>query len=141
MTVRRPPSADREFAIAAEILMSAEEFVAELVATILDVRAAADNYMVTLSAVVAWAMRLRMLAMDAGAVHRTRLEAEYRDLERGGPQQPKDVNAVRRHTGRDFSRRMMAARNAGRMSAGEFCRAVCLNKIKPAQIPDFRAAL
>ena len=54
---------------------------------------------------------------------------------------PLPVNGVRTYNGRDFSARMLAVHDSGRISAGEFCRTVGGNHIAPRDIPDFRAAL
>lgn len=36
---------------------------------------------------------------------------------------------------------MIQALDVGKVSPGDFCRAVCANKIKPHQIGEFRKAL
>ncbi|NYF16145.1 Zn-dependent peptidase ImmA (M78 family) [Microbacterium sp. AK009] len=139
---KSPASAkNREFAIAAEILMPAGEFKSVDVSNSAAIRTAADHYKVTPSAVVVRAMRLEMMTADVGKAHLQRLEVEFDSRSRNEPRPPKPVNAIRRYNGREFSVRMLRAHDAGQISAREFCRAVCLNKLKAAQIPDFRAAL
>lgn len=135
------PADNREFAIAAEILMPAAEFKSIDVSTATAIRAAADHYKVTPSAIVVRSMRLGMMTNDVATAHLQRLEVEFDNRTRNEPRPPKPVNAIRRYNGREFSVRMLQAHDAGQISAGEFCRSVCLNKLKPAQISDFRAAL
>lgn len=135
------PADNREFAIAAEILMPAAEFHSVHISNPAAIRTAAEHFKVTPSAVVVRAMRLGMITAEVATAHLRRLEVEFDNRTRNEPRPPKPVNAIRRYNGREFSMRMLRAHDAGQISAGEFCRAVCLNKLKPAQIPDFRAAL
>ena len=135
------PADNREFAIAAEILMPAAEFKSVEVSTPSAIRIAADHYKVTPSAVVVRSMRLGMMTNEVATAHLQRLEVEFENRKRDEPRPPKPVNAVRRYNGREFSLRMLRAHDAGQITAGEFCRSVCLNKLKPVQIPDFRATL
>ena len=135
------PADNREFAIAAEILMPAADFTNEDVSTASAIRIAADHYKVTPSAIVVRALRLGMMTTEIATAHLRRLEVEFDSRTPNEPRPPKPVNAIRRYNGREFSVRMLHAHDAGQISAGEFCRSVCLNKLNPAQIPDFRAAL
>jgi hypothetical protein len=139
---RAPAPADsREFAIAAEVLMPEVEFRSMEVASLAEIRSVSDHFKVTPSAVVVRAMRLHMMSGEVAAAHLRALETEYASRPDNRPRPPKAINAVRRYNGREFSRRMMAAHDAGSISAGEFCRAACLNKIRPGQIAEFRAGL
>ncbi len=51
------------------------------------------------------------------------------------------VNGVLRYTGKEYASRMLGALDAGRLPAGQFYRAVCLNKIDRSQLGELRAAL
>lgn len=54
---------------------------------------------------------------------------------------PKVVNAIRNYNGRELSLRMLDVLDSGKLSRRDFCRSVCLNKIKPTEIDEFREAL
>ncbi|RPE73811.1 MULTISPECIES: hypothetical protein [unclassified Frondihabitans] len=135
------PAENREFAIAAEILMPVLEFRKTQVDTLASAKETADLFKVTPSAAIMRALRLGMTTQDIANAHLRTLDSEYAAREKPQPRPPKAVNAIRRYNGSELSRRMMAVHDSGGISSGEFCRAVCLNKIKPAQIGEFRAAL
>src|SRR5699024_12837452 len=78
---------------------------------------------------------------ELAASHLQELGRDYSQRSKSHARQPKAVNAIRKYNGREFSRRMVDVLDAGQISAGEFCRAVCLRRIKPKEINDFRAAL
>ncbi|MGE2728973.1 ImmA/IrrE family metallo-endopeptidase [Mycolicibacterium vaccae] len=131
----------REYDIAAEILMPAASMKTERLTSLSDVKALADKFKVTPSAITVRAMRLNMVG---GAIARTYLDElaeEYARRNKPKLRSPLPVNAVRRYNGREFSLRMLGALDSQKLSKKEFCRSVCLNHIKPSQIEDFRAAL
>ncbi|AMB40194.1 hypothetical protein AUT26_08225 [[Arthrobacter] sp. ATCC 21022] len=104
-------------------------------------RAGADVFKVTPSAMAVRAMRLGMITPEVAASHLQELRREYAQRAKTQARQPKAVNAVRKYNGRELSRRMLEVLDAGQISKREFCRVVCLRHIKPHQINDFREAL
>lgn len=86
-------------------------------------------------------MRLQMLERAAANEFLRDLRIEFRAGSKSKARQPKPVNAIRKYGGRELSLRMLAALDAKKVSPGEFCRVVCLNKIRPAQICELKAAL
>jgi hypothetical protein len=131
----------REYDIAGAMLMPADQFRG-IGTSLDDMKAAADEWKVTPSAVTVRAMRLGLISGEAARSHLDQLRAEFgKRSTKGGRSPIKPENAVRKYNGRELSSRMLAALDAGRISPGEFCRAVCLNKLTPSQIPDLRKAL
>lgn len=131
----------REYDIVGAMLMPADLCRGRQFTALDDVRAAADEFKVTPSALTVRAMRLGLIDRECAASHLADLARDYGTREKPRARQPKAVNAVRNYNGREFSTRMLDALDGGRMSPKEFCRSVCLNRIKPAQIDDFRRAL
>jgi hypothetical protein len=136
------PIADREYRICEELLMPADEIRALDLYDLEDVREAADAFRVTPSAMVMRGRRLGRLDHDRVEVLLGHLQAEFgqRDKsQRGSTSKP--VNGVRKYNGVEYSRRMLAQLDAGRISPGEFCRVVALKKLQPQQISEFKAAM
>ena len=138
----KDPIADREFQICEELLMPAAEIRGLDLYDIDEVRAAADTYRVTPSAMVMRGRRLGRIDRDQVGVLLGRLQSEFarRDKSQGGSTS-KPVNGVRKYSGVEYSRRMLAQVEAGRLSPGDFCRVVALNKLKPQQLGEFKAAM
>lgn len=133
--------AGREYEITAEILMPAEEVLRQPLASLDDVRAAADYFKVTPSAMVVRAEHLRLITAAVTRSHLRELEREFAARPRSQARTPKPVNGVRKYNGRELSHRMLEALDAGRISPREFCRSVCGNRISPREIGEFREAL
>jgi len=131
----------REYDIVGAMLMPADLFRGRQLTALDDVKAAADEFKVTPSALTVRAMRLGLIDRESAASHLEELAREYGSQEKSHARQPKAVNAVRKYNGREFSTRMLETLDRGRLSPKEFCRSVCLNRIKPSQIDDFRRAL
>lgn len=131
----------REYDIVGEMLMPKQALHGTSFGSLTDVKASADAFKVTPSAMTVRAMRIGMLTPAAASVHLQELRREYTERKKPPARQPKPVNAVRTYNGREFSRRMIDALDAGQISPGEFCRTVCLRHIRPHQINDFREAL
>lgn len=131
----------REYDIVGEMLMPKKDLRGRAFESLADVNAIADAFKVTPSAMTVRAMRLGMLTPAAASVHLQDLRREYTERKMPPARQPKPVNAVRKYNGRELSRRMLDALDAGRISPGEFCRTICLRHIKPHQIDSFREAL
>lgn len=132
---------DREYLVAQEVLMPASEVRALTVATLDEVVDHAARFKVTPSAFVMRASRLGMVESDLAADFFSELRAEFLGREERPPRRANPLNAIRRYSGAEFSRRTLALLDQGTITPGEFCRVTCLNNIKPAQIPDFRARL
>lgn len=131
----------REYDIVGEILMPEAAVRALDLETLEDVRTGADRFKVTPSALVVRAQRLRLVSPAIASAHLNALGREFAARPPSRAQQPKPVNGIRTYNGRAFSARMVRALDAGQVSPGDFCRAVCANKIRPHQIRDFREAL
>jgi hypothetical protein len=130
-----------EFELAEEILMSAEEIMDWSIDSLEKLRAAAEALRVTPSAMVMRARRLGILTATTANTFLNALHTEFAARSKPTIKQPKTVNAVRRYNGTEFSRRMVQQLDAGRLSAKDFCRVVTLNRLKPSQIGEFKAAL
>jgi hypothetical protein len=131
----------RQYELAEEVLMPAAE-VRLLDASTLDaVKVGADTYRVTPSAFVMRARRLDMISREGADNYLGQLAEEFAQRDKQPARSPKPVNAIRKYNGVEYSRRMLRQLDRGGISAGDFCRVVCLNKIKPAQIRQFREAL
>lgn len=135
------PSPGYDYDLVAEILMPTTEIARAHTESLEMIQTTADRYKVTPSAVVVRAMRLGLLERDAALAHLTDLRNEFAQRKKSQPRPAKAINAVRKYNGVEYSRRMLAAVDGGKLTAADFCRVVCLNKLKPQQIADFRAAL
>lgn len=136
------PDAGREYDIVGEILMSADELRGVSLGSLGDVKAAADDFKVTPSAMTVRAMRLGIIRADTAAGYLEQLGTEFRGRPKPGPrQQPKAVNAIRKYSGRALTARMIRAVEERRLSEREFCRVVCLKRIGPHEIGELKAAL
>ncbi|CAN7331586.1 DNA-binding protein [Arthrobacter sp. LjRoot14] len=136
------PDAGREYDIVGEILMPAAELQRIPFEDLDDVKAAADLFKVTPSAVAVRAMRLGRLSPLTATGYLRELEEEFRARNKPSrTSQPKPVNAVKKYSGRELTARMLRAVEEGRLSQREFCRVVCLNRIGPSDIGELKAAL
>ena len=131
----------REYEIVGQILMPAAEFRLADLGTLDAVKEIADLFKVTPSAVIVRALRLGILGQASAGAYLDELALEFRSRKAPPMRQPSAYNALRKYNGREFSRRMLHALDDGQLTAGEFCRVVCQNRIKPTQISDFRAAV
>jgi hypothetical protein len=128
-----------EYDIAGAMLMPADQLKAMQLSSLEDIKKASDAFKVTPSAVAVRAMRLGFVGRDVGRAYLAELREEFAGRTSGGPRnQILPENAVRKYGGREFSRRMLTALDAKRITPGDFCRAVCLNLLKPHQINDLR---
>ncbi|GAA2567331.1 hypothetical protein [Mycolicibacterium diernhoferi] len=131
----------REHDIVGEILIPAEHLRGQRIASLDDVKALSDQFKVTASAMTVRAMRLNIFGGDIAKIYLDTLAQEYARQAKPTLRSPLLVNAIRKYNGREFSVRMLAALESGKLSPRDFCRSVCLNHIKPSQIDEFRAAL
>jgi hypothetical protein len=135
------PDPGREYDIVGEILMPADAARKMQVSTLDDIKAAADRFKVTPSAMTVRAMRLQLNDVETSIGFLNELAAESRGQPKKRVSAPKPVNAIRKYAGRELSLRMLDALDGKRVSASEFCRVVCLNRIRPSQIAELKAAL
>ncbi|NQX03842.1 hypothetical protein HQQ82_03410 [Rathayibacter sp. VKM Ac-2856] len=132
----------REYDIVGEVLMPASGVQDTKFEDIDAVKAAADVFKVTPSAMVVRGMRLGKLSAEAASTHLSHLEDEFRSRPKPGPRnQPKAVNAIRKYNGRALTTRMLRAVEEQGLAEREFCRIVCLNRISPAELSELKAAL
>lgn len=132
----------REYDIAGAMLMPRERFEAIGPRSLDEMRIASDEFKVTPSAVAVRAMRLGRITAETATGYLAQLREEFRSLPKGGPRNRiLPENAVRKYNGKELSLRMLHALDNQSISPGEFCRAVCLNHLKPSQIDDLRRAL
>lgn len=131
-----------EYDIAGAMLMPEPAFRATELSSLEEIKAASDEFKVTPSAVAVRAMRLGMVSEDVGHAYLAELRNEFAGRAGSSPRNAiLPENAVRKYGGREFSRRMLAALDASKITRGEFCRVACLNRLKPHQIDDLRRAL
>lgn len=135
------PQAGREYDIVGEILMPADEVKLASLDTLEEIKAAADSFQVTPSAMAVRAMRLGLMGAEVALDYLRELASEYRNRTKPQPRSPKPVNAIRKYSGRGLTSRLLDAVDAQRLSEREFCRVVCLNRIKPRELHELRAAL
>lgn len=130
-----------EYDIVGAILMPAETLRSLSFEGLDEVKAAANVLKVTPSAIAVRAMRLGMISPAAADAHLQELRREFSQRPKSQARSLATVKAVRRYNGREFSRRMLDVLDAGRISRGEFCRVVCLRRVRPHQINAFREAV
>jgi hypothetical protein len=134
--------AGREYDIVGEILMPSHELQAVDLDTLDAVKAAAEAFKVTPSAMAVRGMHLGKLSAEGALDYLGELETEFRARPKPGPRsQPKPVNAIRKYSGRALTARMLLAVEERRLSEREFCRVVCLNRLSPGDLGELKAAL
>lgn len=132
----------QEYEIAASILMPNERFRDFQPSSLEDMRATADEFLVTPSAATVRAMRLGIIDKHTALSHLAQFREEFiRQPERKGMKQILPENGVRKYAGRELSHRMLEVLDSGNISMHEFRRTVCLNKLRPDQIDDLRRAI
>lgn len=132
----------REYDIVGAMLMPAARFREIAPSSMSQIKAAATEFKVTASAATVRAMRLGIISQEAAGSHLEELRIEFGQRPKiTGMSQIKPENAVRKYSGRELSSRMLRVLDAGLVSQGDFCRVICLNKLKPSQITNLREAL
>lgn len=132
----------REYDTAAAMLMPAERMRALSPVSLDDMKSAADEFKVTPSAVTVRSMRLGQINGETAQGHLEQLRREYAQRPKNTPRSKiRPENGVRKYAGRELSRRMLDVMDSGAISAKEFCRSVCLNKLQPSQIGELRRAV
>lgn len=133
--------APREYDITAAVLMPRTALEDHDLRSLDAVRVVADKLKVTPSAVTVRATRLGLIDVTLGQQHLDQLRHEFESQSRVPRGQLKVENALHRYNGRELSSRMLSALDTGQISQGDFLRVVCQNRLQPAQIPLFRAAV
>lgn len=134
--------ANREFQIVGAMLVPADVLGAVDLSSLDEVKAVADDIKVTPSAATVRAVQLRLINMATAESHLNALRREYEGRSKPGPRNaPSPENAVRKYNGTEFAKRMLHVLDTGGIGPREFCRSVCLNHLKPAQIDDLRRAV
>ncbi len=134
---------DHEYELAEEVLMPAADVHAVQADSLDAVKEVAAQLCVTPSAFVMRARRLGVFAADESRDYLDQLSAEF--AARGGKpfaRTPLPHNAVRKYAGAEFTRRMFHQLDRGGAITppGEFCRVVCLNRLRPGDLHLLRAA-
>ena len=131
-----------EYDIAGAMLMPRERLMEIRPVSLEDMKRASDEFKVTASAMTLRTMRLGLISQETGASHLSQLRTEYLGLPQKTARSPiRAENAVRKYSGRELSRRMLRAMDASSITPGDFCRSVCLNRLRPNQIGDLRKAV
>lgn len=131
----------REYDIAGAMLMPSDQLRAIGSFSLAGMKAASDEFKVTPSAVTVRAMRLGMISGETATNYLGELREEFQSRPKGGPRNKiLPENGVRKYNGRELTRRMLQALDNNSISPGEFCRSICLNRIKTFQIEDLRRA-
>lgn len=134
--------AGHEYDIVGAMLMPAARLREFGPVSLAEMKEVAAEFKVTASAVTVRAMRLGIITGETARSHLEELRVEFgHGPKKQGMNQIKPENAVRKYSGRELSSRMLRVLDAGLISQGDFCRVVCLNKLKPAQIMNLREAL
>lgn len=132
----------REYDIAGAMLMPKERTKSLHPVSLEDMKAASSEFKVTASAVTVRAMRLGLINGETASSHLSQLREEFGRIPKDGPRNKiLPENAVRKYAGRELTQRMLQALDARSITPGEFCRTVCLNRLKPSQIDDLRRAV
>lgn len=131
----------REFETVGQILMPNSQMRELKLDSLDDIVAAAGDFKVTPSAITVRAAHLKILDVDTTNIYLGELERRHASRPKTQASNPLPTNAVKKYAGRELSARMLEVLDSGRISPGNFCRAVCLNKIKPAQLGQFKAGL
>lgn len=131
----------QEFNIVSEMLMPSKLLHAASLSSLDEIIAVAKQFKVTPSAIVVRAAHLKLLDRVVAGELLVKLARAFATQPKAQARSPKPVNAIRKYNGRVFSVCMIDALDRGRLTPKEFCQVACANKIKVADIPDFRSAL
>ncbi|GAA1463542.1 hypothetical protein [Williamsia maris] len=131
----------REYEIVEQLLMPVEEIITLPLGSLDDIVAAADHFKVTPSALAVRAMHLKLVDVETSSAYLTELNRRHASRPKSQARNPLPAKAVRKYAGRELVSRMFDALDAGRLSERQFCKSVCLNKLKPTQLADLRAVV
>ena len=134
-------SSPREYQLAAELLMPADEFVSLNFPNLEVVKAAADEYRVTPSAMAMRAFRLGRIPRVVFQEYMDALKTEYANRPKPRMSNARPENALAKYNGVECSKRMLAMLDAGSLNQTEFRRVVLLNRMPTSDIAIFRKAV
>lgn len=135
------PEPGLEYDLVGEILMPAIEINKFDLGSMDALEVAARRFKVTPSAMTVRAMRLGVMRAEVGLEYLAELEEAFRNRGKQRFGAPNRFNAVRKYGSRELSIRLLGAVDRGTLPAREFCRVVSLNRLRPAQLVEFRQAL
>lgn len=135
-------ASNREYEITAEILMPEAAFREVDLSDLAAIEAASDIFMVTPSAVVMRAQRLKIMSREDADHYLTALADAFGKIE-STPRNPMlPMNALRKFNGHECSRRMLALYDSGVVNTTDFCRVMFSNAYRNDRaISDYRAGL
>lgn len=133
--------APHEYDLTAEILMPQTEMRSTDVGDLDRIKAAADHFRVTPSAVAMRARRLGTLGQESFEAHMDTLRAEYSQRADTPKRSLLPINGLKRYNGIECSRRMLRLLDGGAMSAADFRRVMFSNKLPASQIRAYREAV
>ena len=130
-----------EYELAEEVLMRAGEVSTLTVDSLDQVKEHANTYQVTPSAFIMRARRLGLVTADDAKFYLAALKQEYAGASKTPLRQPKPETALRKYNGAEYSRRLLAQMDAGKIQQSEIVRVLFQNKLTAAQIGSFREVL
>lgn len=130
-----------EYELAEEVLMPAAEVSVLTVESLSQIREHAGTFQVTPSAFIMRARRLNLISGDDANSYLATLKQEFGSASKTPMRQPKPETALRKYNGAEYSRRLLAHMDAGRIQQSEVSRVLFQNKLNAAQIKNFREAL
>jgi hypothetical protein len=135
-------ASNREYEITAEMLMPEAAFREVDLSHLGAIAAASDKFMVTPSAVVMRAQRLKILSREDADDYLTALADAFGKIE-NTPRNPMlAMNALRKFNGHECSRRMLSLHDSGVVNTTDFCRVMFSNAYRNDRaISDYRAGL
>lgn len=131
----------REYELTAEILMPAAHIRSREFDDLESIKAAAETYRVTPSAVAMRVWRLGLIGTDAFQAYMDELKDEYAARAESQKRSALPINALKKYNGIECSRRMLRILDAGQIGNAEFRRIMFFNKLPASQIRAFREAV
>lgn len=130
----------REYDVAAEFLMPAQEVTPLAFGSLDDAKEHAQTFRVTPSAFVMRAWRLEKIKVGQADQYLAELRREWNNRpKRSGGGSASAVNAVKSYCGQELFSRMVAHMRADRINPTEFNRNICLNKLTGGTVRGLRA--
>lgn len=130
----------REYEVAAEFLMPAQEVIPLAFDSLGDAKEHARTFRVTPSAFVMRAWRLEKIKAVQADQYLADLRREWNDRpKKKGGGSASAMNAVRAYCGQELFNRMVAHMRADKINPSEFNRSICLNKLSVGTVRGLRA--
>lgn len=135
-------TSNREYELTAEILMPEVGIRSTDLSDLDAIRAASNVFMVTPSAVVMRAQRLKLLTREQAEAHLTALKEAFDRIEKSPRYRMLPMNALRKFNGQECSRRMLDLYDSGIVRTNDFCRVMFSNAYRNDHaISEYRAGL